>query len=70
MLRCEFIAEKQKGGAKMLVKKSEVKDKVKGDMRISGDFYDALDKHVANAIKAAEKRAKENGRKTLKPHDL
>jgi len=40
------------------------------DLQISADFFDALDKHVAGLIKKAEERAKKNGRKTLKPHDL
>ena len=53
----------------MIIKKSEVKDAVK-DFRISSDFYDALDKYVQKAVKDAKKRAKENGRKTLKPFDL
>jgi histone H3/H4 len=53
----------------MIIKKSEVKDAA-GDFRISGDFYDALDKAVAGLVKAAKKRADANGRKTLKASDL
>ena len=53
----------------MIIKKSEVKELVK-DFRISNDFYDALSKYVEKAVKDAKKRAKDNGRKTLKPFDL
>ncbi len=53
----------------MIIKKSEVKDTA-GEFRISGDFYEALDKEVAGLVKAAKTRAKENGRKTLKACDL
>jgi len=54
----------------MMIKKSEVKDFLGGDYRISADFYDALSKHVETVLKDAKKRAKENGRKTLKPYDI
>jgi len=37
-------------------------------MRASGDFFRALDKHVADELAIA--RAKANGRKTLRPEDL
>jgi len=53
----------------MLIKKSEVKDLVK-DYRVSVDFYEALSKKAEGMVKDAMKRAKENGRKTLKPYDL
>ena len=52
-----------------LIVRSKVKSAVK-NMRISGDFYDALDKSVDCLIKAAAKRAKDNGRATLRPADL
>jgi len=54
----------------VIIKKSEVKNFVGGDFRISAEFYDALDKVVERTIKDAIKRAKENGRKTLKAYDL
>lgn len=54
----------------MIIKKSEVKAMVGDDYRISQDFYDRLDAAVGDLIKDATARAKENGRKTLKPHDL
>jgi len=49
---------------KTMVKKSA------GEMRISGEFWDALDKKVDEVVKAAIKRAKANARKTLKAADL
>ena len=54
----------------MIIKKSEVKAMVGDDYRVSQDFYDKLDAAVADLIKDATARAKENGRKTLKPYDL
>jgi len=39
-------------------------------MRASGDFFTALDKHVADELAKAVARAKANGRKTLRPEDL
>lgn len=54
-----------------LVVKSKVRDYVKmKDMRIGGDVFDALSERVACDLDAAAKRAKENGRKTIKPYDL
>ncbi len=52
-----------------LVVRSKVKEAVKG-MRVSGDFSEALDKAVDVMLKAASKRAKENGRATLRPCDI
>lgn len=39
-------------------------------MRISGDLYAALDKAVAETLNAAAKRAKANGRATIRAADL
>ncbi len=52
-----------------LIVRSKVKSTVKG-MRFAGDFYAALDKKVDAVIKEAAKRAKENGRATVRPCDL
>jgi len=49
--------------------KSAVRKLAKG-MRISGDFWKALDNAIATQIKDAMKRAKANGRKTLRGCDL
>ena len=52
-----------------LIVRSKVKGAVKG-MRFSGDFFDALDKKVAEVVKNASERAKKNGRATCRPYDL
>ena len=52
-----------------LVVKSAVRTELK-DMRASGDFLEALDKHIAKELAKAVERAKANGRKTLRPEDL
>jgi len=52
-----------------LVVKSAVRTRLKG-MRASSDFFDALDKHLADELTKAVARAKANGRKTLRPEDL
>ncbi len=53
----------------VIVNKKEVKEAA-GDFRVGGDFYEALDALVKDLMKKAQKRAKENGRKTLQPYDL
>ena len=52
-----------------LIVRSKVKQACKG-VRLSGDFYDALDKKVDEILKEAAVRAKKNNRSTLRPHDL
>ena len=54
---------------KALVVKSAVKAHCKG-MRCSGDFVSALDKAVADMLVDATKRAKANGRATIRPADI
>ncbi len=54
----------------MVVRKSKVKELVGKDFRVSKDFYDALNDHVQQTIRTAKTRAKENQRKTLRPHDI
>lgn len=49
--------------------KSAVRSQLKG-MRASGDFFKALDKHLASELAKAVARAKENGRKTCRGCDL
>ncbi len=54
-----------------LVVKSKVREYAKTkDIRLSGEVFDALTKKVAADLDAAIKRAKENGRKTVKSYDL
>ncbi|MFN2371441.1 MAG: DUF1931 domain-containing protein [Candidatus Krumholzibacteriia bacterium] len=55
--------------ADMIISKTKVKEAVK-DCNVSGEFYTALDAKVRELIKAAEKRALDNGRKTVRPYDL
>lgn len=52
-----------------LVVKSAVRNLLKG-MRAGGDFFKALDAHIAEEIKCAIARAKANGRKTVRACDL
>jgi len=54
---------------KALVVKSAVRELV-GDFRVSEDFWEALNKTVAEVVKKAVERAKENGRKTVRGADL
>jgi len=51
------------------VVKSAVRKLMRG-MRVSPDFFKALDKKVADLVKEAINRAKKNGRKTLRGYDL
>ena len=57
--------------ADSVVVTSKVKEAVKGlDLRMSGDVPDALNEKVQAILAEAAKRAKENGRGTLRPYDL
>jgi histone H3/H4 len=50
---------------------SAVKDLLKKHgMMTAGDFPEAVSKHVEEAVAKAAKRAKDNGRVTVRPHDL
>jgi histone H3/H4 len=55
---------------KTIIKVSDVKDAIGGSYRISEEFYFELDREVHDMIERAARRAKKNGRKTLKPYDL
>ena len=59
---------KKKGAADFIISKSRTK--AAAGINVSSDFYGALDSAVRCMIDAAEARACENGRKTLRPHDL
>ena len=54
--------------ADLLVVRSKIKDNTQ--LNVAGDFADALSNTVKGLIKEAERRAKANGRKTLKRDDL
>lgn len=65
--------KKAKGGKKaagenMIISKSRTK--ASASINVAGDFYGALDAKVRELIGSAEKRATDNGRKTLRPYDL
>jgi len=49
-----------------------VKEFAKGeaDVNVGGDFMDALNEEVANAVNRAIKRCSDNGRKTLRAQDV
>jgi histone H3/H4 len=53
----------------MIIVKSKVKEVVK-DVNVSGDFSEALNEFAVEQIKAAEKRAAANNRKTLQAKDV
>jgi len=55
--------------ADLIISKARTKDAVQ-ECNVSGEFYEALDGKVRELIAAAEKRAKDNGRKTLRAYDL
>jgi histone H3/H4 len=55
---------------KALVVKSGVKSLLAGKMRVSGDFWKAMDNKVEWKVKRAVERAKANGRKTIRGYDL
>jgi histone H3/H4 len=56
-----------------LLKKSAIKDlvrKVDKDMRCPDETVEGLEKVVKDLVSKAVNRAKENGRKTLRPFDF
>lgn len=57
--------------ADSLVVQSKVKEAVKAQgLRMDSSFPDALNAKINKLVEAAAKRAKENGRGTLRPYDL
>ena len=57
--------------ADSVVVQSKVKEAVKGlELRMDGNLADALNERVHQILRDAAKRAKENGRSTLRPYDL
>jgi hypothetical protein len=59
---------KKKGSGELIISKSRTK--AAASINVSGEFYSALDGAVRNMIAQAEARATNNGRRTLRPHDL
>jgi histone H3/H4 len=58
-----------RGMGKLLIVSSKIREAAEG-MSIASDFPEALSKEVETLIKQAAKRAKANGRKTVKAKDL
>lgn len=57
--------------AESVVVQSKLKEAVKGlELRMDGNLPDALNEKVHQILRDAGKRAKENGRSTLRPYDL
>lgn len=55
----------------MMVVASKMKEYGKGsEVRVSGDFVNALNQNVATLVDDAVRRCKGNGRATLRPDDL
>lgn len=54
-----------------LVVQSKIKDAIKNlELRMDGTLPAAIDAKVQEMLTQAAARAKENGRSTLRPHDL
>ena len=58
----------KKSPVELIISKSRTK--AAAGINVSGDFYHALDGAVREMISSAERRAEDNGRKTLRPYDL
>lgn len=58
----------KKAPLELIISKSRTK--AAAGINVSGEFYSALDGAVREMINAAEQRAQDNGRKTLRPYDL
>jgi hypothetical protein len=58
----------RKKSADLIISKSRTK--AASGLNVSGEFYSALDEAVRHLISGAEARATNNGRRTLRPHDL
>ncbi len=58
----------KKGPVELIISKSRTKNA--SGINVSGEFYHALDGAVREMISVAERRAQDNGRKTLRPYDL
>lgn len=53
------------------VKKTEIREFAKRtELRVSGEFYGGIDRTIEELLSKAARRAKGNGRKTLKAVDL
>ncbi len=59
---------RKKTPLELIISKSRTKGAA--GINVSGEFYVALDGAVRELIAGAERRAMDNGRKTLRPYDL
>lgn len=59
---------RKKTATELIISKSRTK--AASGLNVSGEFYGALDEAVRTMITSAETRAMNNGRRTLRPHDL
>jgi hypothetical protein len=59
---------RKKTATDLIISKSRTK--AASGLNVSSDFYTALDASVRELINTAEARAENNGRRTLRPHDL
>lgn len=52
--------------------KTSIKDYLRDDqdMRVSGEFLDSVNTNMVATLSRAAERARDNGRKTVKPADL
>ncbi len=64
-----MAGSKSSGSSDLIISKSRTKGAAQ-QCNVSSEFYEALDKAVRDLISAAERRAIENKRKTIKPQDL
>lgn len=64
--------KKKEVPAEMLIVKSKVKEYAKslGDFNVSSEFYEEFNFRVAEMVKRAAKRAKNNNRKTIAARDV
>ncbi len=60
--------KKARSASDFIISKSRTK--AAASINVSGEFYGALDQAVRHMIDEAQTRAQNNGRKTLRPHDL
>lgn len=60
---------REESGRESLVVKSAVRERFE-EMRVAGDFYDALNQRVIEIVEGAASRARANGRKTVQQRDL
>ncbi len=66
--KAKKASSRRKKAVDLIISKSRTK--ACAGINVSGDFYGALDTAVREMIASAEGRALNNGRKTLRPHDL